>query len=106
METKAISPSKFGLKPHHFELLNEVVFSHSKVRKAWVFGSRALGTYKDSSDIDIALEGEMLDLSIIAELAFNLEQSSLPFKVDLVVTSTITTPELLEHIREHGVRVK
>ncbi|MDE1338779.1 nucleotidyltransferase domain-containing protein [Vibrio aestuarianus] len=32
------------------------------VERAWVFGSRALGTFKESSDIDIALSPSYLKL--------------------------------------------
>jgi predicted nucleotidyltransferase len=31
------------------------------IEKVWLYGSRAKGNYQPYSDIDIALEGELLD---------------------------------------------
>ena len=53
--------------------------------KVWVFGSRATWMTKDSSDLDLALEGdrEVPPRSLSAlEVAF--EESDLPFAVDIV----------------------
>ncbi|MDE1344941.1 nucleotidyltransferase domain-containing protein [Vibrio aestuarianus] len=76
------------------------------VECAWVFGSRALGTFKESSDIDIALEGKALTLNEIAMMLDTLDQSSLPYKVDLLIKHKITSPELLAHIEQHGLQIK
>ncbi|MGR5431098.1 hypothetical protein ACPV56_14095 [Vibrio astriarenae] len=46
----------------------------------WVFGSRAIGTFKDSSNIDLALDGANLSMTTIAQIQDQLEQSSLPYK--------------------------
>ncbi|MDE1223771.1 nucleotidyltransferase domain-containing protein [Vibrio aestuarianus] len=76
------------------------------VERAWVFGSRALGTFKESSDIDIALEGQSLTLNEIAMMLDTLDQSSLPYKVDLLIKHKITSPELLTHIEQYGLQIK
>ncbi len=44
------------------------------------FGSRALGTFKDSSGIDIALEGDALTLDDMARMLERLKYSTLPFR--------------------------
>lgn len=50
-----------------------------------VFGSRANGTAKPWSDLDLVLSGERpLPLSVLAELAEAFDESALPWKVDLV----------------------
>ncbi len=97
--------AQMGLKPHHFQLLHRILSGNCAVNHAWVFGSRALGTFKPSSDIDIALQGEGLTLNDVAQLLDQFEQSSLPFKVDLVVMHKINSTELIEHITQHGVPV-
>jgi predicted nucleotidyltransferase len=99
-------PSLIGLKPHHYQLITDVVLNHELVAHAWIFGSRALGTHKDNSDIDIAIEGSAITLSVLADLHDQLEQSSLPFKVDLVVKNRITSSELLAHIETYGYKLK
>ena len=44
--------------------IREILSQTPQIRKAVLFGSRALGTWKPASDIDLALEGEELDLSV------------------------------------------
>ncbi len=53
--------------------------------KIYLFGSRAKGTYKDVSDIDLALDmGRKLDLSEIAQAQNVLEAVNILRKVDIV----------------------
>lgn len=106
MVSKALVSIKIGLKLHQYQLLNDAVLSNPLVERAWVFVSRALGTFKESSDIDIALEGKALTLNEIALMLDTLDQSSLPYKVDLLIKHKITSPELLAHIEQHGLRIK
>jgi predicted nucleotidyltransferase len=52
---------------------------------AWVFGSRATGTARRYSDLDLALEGETpLNPDVLANIAEALSQSDLPYKTDII----------------------
>ncbi len=52
---------------------------------AWVFGSRATGTARPYSDLDLALAWQQpLSPDILGALHEALSESDLPFKVDLV----------------------
>ncbi|SLK10268.1 nucleotidyltransferase domain-containing protein [Novosphingobium mathurense] len=56
-----------------------------------VFGSRAGGSPKPWSDLDLALTGPVpLPLALLAELADAFDESALPFKVDLVDHRTVS----------------
>lgn len=101
-----VNPVLLGLKAHQYRLIEEIVLNHACVIHAWLFGSRALGTYRDNSDIDLVLEGDALSLHVIAQLQERLELSSLPFKVDLLIKHKITSRELLAHIETHGIQLK
>ncbi len=53
--------------------------------EVWVFGSRANWTTKDSSDLDLAVEGaSSLDHKTMAGLEVAFEESGLPYTVDVV----------------------
>ena len=53
--------------------------------KAWVFGSRATGTARAYSDLDLALEGpRQLDSALLADLRLAMSESDLRYKVDLI----------------------
>lgn len=92
-----------GLKPKHLEAIVKVLEAHPRVERAVLFGSRATGGWKSTSDIDIALFGDSLTLGDQAGLAEAFEQMTMAQRVDLVRGSRIQSPELAEHIRRDGV---
>lgn len=53
-----------GLTDEDREGIQSVLATCPKVQKAILFGSRAMGTFRSASDVDIALEGEGLTLLI------------------------------------------
>ena len=55
--------------------------------KIYLFGSRARGDESMHSDIDIAIEGDALG-SRLSQARFALEESLVPYKIDLVDLST------------------
>ena len=70
--------------------------------KIYLFGSRARGESSRFSDIDIGLLSDKdlsKDLVILREL---IEESNIPYKVDIVVLST--NKELLERVMKEGKR--
>ena len=73
-----------------------------KVRRAVLFGSRAMGTYRGVSDVDLALEGDDLRLADVTKLQAQLAELDLPFEVDLVVRASIRSPEFEAQIQQHG----
>lgn len=53
--------------------------------KAWIFGSRATGRARLTSDLDLAIDcGRRLTLDEIARLAEAFSDSDLPYKVDFL----------------------
>lgn len=64
----------------------------------YVFGSRADGTACRGSDLDLALDaGQPLPLMLLAQIQDRLEDSDLPFMVDLVDLHRIN-PEFRDRI--------
>ena len=80
----------FGLEPQHRVLLEKLVLAPLRAMgcQVWVFGSRARGDYKKFSDLDLLIEGQP-SAQLLGEICENLEESSLPIKVDLVVESNL-----------------
>ncbi|MBU3662736.1 MAG: nucleotidyltransferase domain-containing protein [Bacteroidetes bacterium] len=68
-------------------LTKQIVLKHidSNKYQVFLFGSRAYGNEKFFSDIDIGILGkEAVNSIILADLEAELEESLVPFKVDLV----------------------
>ena len=69
----------------------------------WLFGSCARGEPRQHSDIDIAImpRGE-LPLGFFGELQADIEESTIPYDVDLV-DMRHADPALVDEIRREGV---
>jgi predicted nucleotidyltransferase len=79
----------FGLSELEFKILDDILLKplKNKGAKVWIFGSRARGTQKPFSDIDImyAISSNIvLPDGFLFEIKEKLDDSNLPFKVDLV----------------------
>lgn len=94
---------KFGLSDNVITKIQEVFESIAKVDKAFVFGSRAKGNFKEGSDIDIAIKGQEINFKDILFLTGKLEDLNLPYKIDLINYHTIKEPALVEHIDRVGI---
>jgi len=90
-----------GLSAKHRDLINKVLAKHSKVDRVVLFGSRAMGTFNATSDVDLALYGD-LSMKDQAKISLEMDELSIPYKVDLVRMNTVTSTALLEHIKEFG----
>ena len=58
----------------------------------YVFGSRAKGTAKTYSDVDLCLEGELLSFTEMASLKEAFSESDLPYFVDVLQQKEISKP--------------
>jgi predicted nucleotidyltransferase len=71
--------------------------------KVWVFGSRAKGTTRRGSDLDLAIDnGATLPASVVAHLTDAFEDAPLAYNVDLVDLHSIT-PEFRALIDAHRI---
>ena len=69
------------------DILNRIVPG----REVWAFGSRANWTAKEFSDLDIAIvSDEPLSMALMADVREAFQESSLPFKIDIVDWAAIT----------------
>lgn len=86
--------NKFGLEARYIDFLLEVFkkYLSEPNAKYYVFGSRAQGSYKEFSDIDIALDnnGEKLSENIISQMVSDIENSTFPYEVDIVDLNAIS----------------
>lgn len=97
-----MSAPQWGLPAATLDFICETLAQEPAVQKAILFGSRAKGTHRPGSDIDLALVGEGLDFDVIGRLARAFEESSLPYYVDLCWLEAIEQPALREHIERVG----
>ena len=80
------STSPVDIRADHLEIVQDILRTQLPAGvKVWVFGSRANWTTKDSSDLDLAVEGAAsLDHGVMVGLEVAFEESDLPYTVDVV----------------------
>ena len=94
---------KFGLTADQISQIQQVFSRFPKIKKIWIFGSRARGDFKRSSDIDLAYEAD--DFSLDEELGLRAALSALPlpYKIDLVGVDSIEEKAFLKKVLEERV---
>jgi len=66
-------------------LVQQILRESIPAAKVWVFGSRAKGTTRRGSDLDLAVDnGAPLPISITARLDEAFDEAPLPYRVDVV----------------------
>ncbi|GGF87856.1 nucleotidyltransferase domain-containing protein [Cysteiniphilum litorale] len=93
----------YGLNNYHIDEIHAILSLFPEIKTAVLFGSRAMGNYKEASDIDIALIGKEINFKVLINLKDQFENSNIPYFVDLVDYQTIASEALLEHIDEVGI---
>lgn len=93
---------EFGLKDIEINALREVLASVPEVEEAIIYGSRARGTNRISSDIDITLKGSDLTYLQLALLDAKIDDLYLPYFVDLSLFSMLHDEDLIASIEREG----
>jgi uncharacterized protein len=90
--------SNHGLTPPQMQLISTILRPYArKITLVGLFGSRATGTYRANSDIDLVLYGTLAAREV-DRLHSLFEESALPMKVDVVAYDLIDHPPLQAHI--------
>jgi type I restriction enzyme S subunit len=94
---------RFGLKTNCIADIINVLKLQPEVEEALIFGSRAMGTYKNGSDIDIALKGEKITFDTIATIRLRLDELPYLYMYDIIDYKKISNPAVTAHIDELGI---
>jgi predicted nucleotidyltransferase len=94
--------SKTGLTDQQLKFIIDTIQAFLKIEKCIIFGSRANGNFKNSSDIDIALFGK-LNLLEGEKIRYELDELPLPYKFDVQVYNEIKNQNLINHINRVGI---
>ncbi len=93
----------FGIAPFILEDISAVIRRFPAVERAVIFGSRARGDYRNTSDIDIGIIGPELSQADFARLHLELQSLPIVYKMDIVHGTTGTNPALADKIAAEGV---
>lgn len=92
-----------GLTPAQLSRIKEILAPFAAhLDRVVLFGSRASGAYRPSSDIDLALYGPIEEQDV-DRLHTLFMESTLPLRVDIVSYQSVNSTPLKRHINEAGV---
>jgi predicted nucleotidyltransferase len=96
--------TKFGLLSADVETILQTLCKYPSVERAYIFGSRAKGNFRNGSDVDIALKGSALDFDTLSQISYWLnEETTMPYQFDLVRYETIKEEAFKAHIDRVGI---
>lgn len=96
---------RVDLRPRDITALRAALRRFSFVRSARVFGSRATGTARRGSDLDLAIRAPEATAAQWRDLCDALENAPLIYELDIVREEGPLDPRLSERIRREGITI-
>ena len=93
---------KYGLEDSALDKIDYVFKQFPQIKQVTIYGSRAMGNYREASDIDLTLIGDNLNLKDLNQLTSVLDDLLLPYLFDISIHSQIKNDDLLDHINRNG----
>lgn len=90
-----------GLKEREIDEIKVLYYLFPQINQIIIFGSRARGDYNRTSDIDIAITGQIDE--IIYKIRDYFEESNLLYTVDVVNYNSIIDLEFKKNIDTEGI---
>jgi uncharacterized protein len=96
----------FAVEVRHLELIKKIFKQIVPDAILYVFGSRAKNCAKPYSDLDLAIDlnGQKIDLSTLAKLKSAFEETTIPYKIDVVDLNSISD-EFKNNIKDDLVKL-
>lgn len=92
---------KYGLSENTYEEIKQIVEKYSNYEFR-VYGSRARGDFKENSDIDIAIMGNISEKERFTILN-DFDLLNIPYMIDVVFYEEIEKQELKQAIDKEGI---
>ena len=94
---------RFGLEEKTISKITDVFKKFEQIESVIIYGSRAKGTNREGSDIDLTLIGNNLDLKLLNIISDNLDNLLLPYKFDISIYNYLKNTDIIEHIKRVGI---
>ena len=92
----------YGLNDQTIAKIITIFAACPEIDKVILYGSRAKGNYRPSSDIDFTIVGDAVAQSQLLKIANELDDLLLPYKIDLSLMRQIEDKDVIEHIKRVG----
>ena len=94
---------KYGLSDRTLNTLYLIFSKYTGIKQAILYGSRAKGNFRTGSDIDISFKtDDSFTHNNLLRIGNDLDDSDLPYLVDISIYERLTNQELRNHIDRIG----
>lgn len=83
--------------------LINVFKSYKEIEKVILFGSRARGDNKKSSDVDLCLVGQNINHLVVANATMDILEINTPLSFDILSFNELSKKELIDNILNEGI---
>jgi len=97
--------NEMGISLKLFEDIKNSISKNPKINKVVIFGSRARGDYKKTSDIDICIYGKDIKNIDINLLEDSIKEIDTPLDFDIVYFDKISKEALKNNIEKDGILI-
>ena len=94
-----------GLTIEQIDVLVRIFIKYPEIEVVKLYGSRAKGNFNSRSDVDLVVFGEGIDRFLLSNMLLDLDDSNLPYSVDLQNYSEIKNRALIDHIDRVGIPI-
>lgn len=91
----------FGIAQNTVNELNQIFNKYKNIEKVILYGSRAKGNYRDGSDIDLTIIGDV-EREDLMKIKDEIEDSYIPYLFDISIYNQLNSESLKEHINRVG----
>lgn len=85
-----------------YDMLHDIFRQYGQVNEVILYGSRAKNNHHERSDIDLVIRKSDIDRHTLGRIKLDIDNSDIPYLVDLQVLENIKNRQLLEHINRVG----
>jgi len=94
---------KYGLSERTLKTLDSIFRKYSGIKEVILYGSRAKGNYRASSDIDITIKTtSVFCWNDLLRISGDFEDSDMPYFVHVSIYDTLKNSDLTDHIDRVG----
>lgn len=92
----------FGLAEDVVKRIQSVFARYPEIDQVVIYGSRAKGTFRTGSDIDLTLKGHNLTERHLSLIQQALDDLNTPYLFDVSIFEQLAAPDLENHITRVG----
>ena len=98
-----LKDSQYGVSQSIWRQILKTCFSFPDVKRVILYGSRATGSYRQGSDIDLAIDAPLMTDREFAQLWNAVDDLPIVFSMDVVHLQKLQNESLLQAIRMYGI---